>query len=190
MPNTAEAISYPLEATIDRLCNPLNNKYSMPQEKSTTKEPISFEAGKKVEPLSVIDSDDLKRRVTNSNSNRVVETKLKLDDEFRCVVSHIDTDLGILDARVYDMKDNVHVMEIELEFSEFEPDDQTLIKLGAIFYWRIGKQTELIENKKKKLSRRSTNFSSFKMRRVYTSSRFHRTTIKAKSQKFESVFID
>ncbi|MEZ8055962.1 MULTISPECIES: hypothetical protein [Vibrio] len=118
------------------------------------------------------------------------DSQVDLEQEFYCVIYEVDSEEKLVFARVYDTEENVEVLDIDAPFSNFTKDDQKLIRENAIFYWRIGTKTVSGLNKHNKVSRKTSNFSDFTMRRLYTSKRFHAQRIKAQIQRFDSVFAD
>lgn len=118
------------------------------------------------------------------------QSTVELEEEFYCVIYSVDHDVMQISARVYEPKVNVEVMDIDAPFSNFDKEDQKLIKENAVFYWRIGSETTYRKNKKSKISASTKNFSSFTMRRLYTSKRFHQEKINEQIKNFDSVFSD
>lgn len=139
-----------------------------------------------VNTVTTLNEAPLKLSKTSTQST-TAKTKIVLEAEFNCVISEIIEKKAIV-ARVYDPKENIQVMEIDLPFSSFDKDDQKLIKLNAIFYWRVGTKKSYL--KKHSESFTSKNFSSFKMKRVYTSKIFHERKILSQLNAFNSVFSD
>lgn len=114
---------------------------------------------------------------------------LDLEAEYYCVASSIDATDKVIEARVYDINSNTHIMNIDVPFDEFSVDDQLLIKPNAIFYWRIGTKTTIKFNKKKTaISKQNTTFSSFLMRRVFTRRRFHQNKIDKRVSLLKTMF--
>ncbi|ELO1773917.1 hypothetical protein K6U20_07620 [Vibrio fluvialis] len=140
-------------------------------------------------PVSSLDLNRVSIQV-DENKDRIINTSLKLTDEFYCVISFIDWENKELESRVYDINDKIHVMDIKLPFSEFCESDISLIKNNAVFYWRIGQKVEKIKNKKNKIVRKNTNFNSFTMRRVFSSSKFFKNKINKKNIEINSLFVD
>ncbi|KGY11258.1 hypothetical protein NM22_16885 [Vibrio tubiashii] len=121
--------------------------------------------------------------------SKVVTQSLDLEAEYYCVAASISRSTQTLEARVYDIHSNSHIMDLEVPFGEFSLDDQTLIKENAIFYWRIGTKTTTSFNKKKSsYSNQNTTFSSFKMRRVFTRRQFHKSKIDKRVAQLKTLF--
>ncbi|HCG8320744.1 hypothetical protein ACEV7Y_17475 [Vibrio parahaemolyticus] len=129
---------------------------------------------------------------THTDAQSIVQEKssIELEEEFYCVIYRVDRASQQISARVYEPKVNVEVMDIDAPFSNFDKEDQNLIKENAVFYWRIGSETTYRKNKRAKISASTKNFSSFTMRRLYTSKRFHQEKINEQIKNFDSVFSD
>ncbi len=143
---------------------------------------------------TAIDVETHLESINASNTFDVVESKvvtqsLDLEAEYYCVAASISRENQILEARVYDIHSNSHIMDLEVPFDEFSRDDQALIKENAIFYWRIGTETTTSFNEKKSsYSKQNTTFSSFKMRRVFTRRQFHKSKIDKRVAQLKTLF--
>lgn len=116
------------------------------------------------------------------------QTIVKIEADFYCVISRVDNDKKELQARVYDQKEKVQVMDICIPFSSFSPDDILRINENSIFYWKIGTRTSVIKSKKNGTSKISNNFSEYRMRLRYVSKRAVEERLQPRIQRFEKVF--
>lgn len=195
MPNTAESLDYSFSTTLKPVADIERDASQVLERYSGNVDYISannFNTAV-VHELDVTESIslvDLSKEDKGLKGKRVIRTNRELEDEFLCVISNVDFESRQLSARVYEINDNIQIMDVQVGFDEFENDDISLVKLNAIFYWRMGRKIETLVNKKGIIVKQSSNFSSLKMRRVFSSTRFHRTHISKKNHQFSSVFTD
>jgi hypothetical protein len=73
-------------------------------------------------------------------SIRTPDSRLKLLQQWECVVSHVRDDC--VECEMYDLTDESMPMEqAELYLEEFNHYDRPLLQEGAVFYWSIGHET-------------------------------------------------
>lgn len=150
---------------------------------------VDLEKGAGTAVASFLDHRD------NAKSSNAISTRVKLrtdeilESEFYCIIRSVDEVAETIYADVYDIVDNVQVMDITANFSEFLESERNKIVPNASFYWRIGSRNMLVKRRKDNSEYlRSSVFSEFRMRLTYVSPRSLKGRLESKVQKHSSLF--
>lgn len=144
-------------------------------------------------PDNVVDSEvkiEIEKPISyqsNSTSPSLSATR-NLEANFYCIIFLIDDAKKELEARVYEQEDKNYCMNIRIPFSSFSSDDILKIKINSIFYWHIGSKTTVVPSKRKGSSKKTVNFSEYRMRLSYVSKRAVQERIRTRHLHFQNAF--
>ncbi|EOV0352480.1 hypothetical protein ACOIPL_001299 [Vibrio fluvialis] len=115
--------------------------------------------------LNLKPKDDVSTLVETLTAPSTIED---VEIEFYCIVDHVDRGHRSLDATVYNKQTSEIEMSLNLDFDDFLPSDQNLLRENAVFYWKIGvKHVTKFSQKKGCNVTQSSNFSEFRVKRAF-----------------------
>jgi len=128
-----------------------------------------------------------KNKGTESLLRVTPKAKLHLEADYFGVISFVDIEAHSISASIYDKKERVELMEIEIPFSNFKEEDHCLFESGAVFYWQVGKKETFSKNKRGHIKSNQVNISQMRMRRAFVDMSKQEKRIENLSEKYRKV---